>query len=119
MLKVEISDTPHKLQTGLMYRNSLPDDEGMIFKFKYPQKLKFWGLNTYIPLDIAFIDKDNKIIKISHIKPLSTQTTSSNTDCVMAIEVNYGYFANNEIKEGQTVEFEKITDNIGIISFQK
>ncbi|HUS49089.1 MAG TPA: DUF192 domain-containing protein [Candidatus Paceibacterota bacterium] len=116
-LKVEISDTPAKLEHGLMFRPKLGENDGMIFKFSYPKKLSFWGLNTYIPLDIAFINTNNKISRISHISPLSTKIVSSDIPCDIAIEANYNYFKKNKIKVGDSIFFKKITDKIGYISF--
>jgi len=115
-LKVEIADTPNKQQTGLMFRNKLGEDDGMLFKFKYPQKLKFWGLNTYIPLSIAFVNKENKISNISYISPFSTKAVLSNTDCNIAIEANYDFFTKNRIKEGDKIDIIK-DDNNTFISF--
>jgi len=109
-LKVEIADTPTKQQTGLMFRNNLGEDDGMLFKFKYPQKLKFWGLNTYIPLSIAFINKENKISKISYISPFSTKAVSSDNSCNIAIEANYDFFTRNKIKEGDNINIIKDRD---------
>ena len=109
-LNVEIADTPSALQKGLMFRNKLGEDDGMLFKFKYPQKLKFWGLNTYIPLSIAFVDKENKISNISYISPLSTRAVLSNSDCNMAIEANYDFFMKNKIKEGDKINIVKDND---------
>lgn len=118
-LKVEIADTPSKTQKGLMFRKSLEDDNGMLFKFNYPQKLSFWGLNTYIPLDIAFVNSQGKIVNISHISPLSTKAVSSDKACVMAIEANYGYFQKNKIYKGDSIQFDKLSDDIGKVTFKK
>jgi len=117
MLKVEISDTPDKLEHGLMFRHKLGESNGMIFKFNSPKNLKFWGLNTYIPLDIAFINSNNKISKISHISPLSTKMVNSDIPCTIAIEANYDYFKKNRIKIGDSIFFKKITDEMGYILF--
>jgi uncharacterized membrane protein (UPF0127 family) len=100
MLRVDIADTPSKLERGLMFVTAMPDDEGMLFLFNRPQKLAFWGKNTFIPLDIAFIDRDNKIANIERIKPFSLERVGSNRDCTMALEVNAGYFEHNGISEG-------------------
>ncbi len=116
MLYIEIADTPYTLAQGLMFRKVLGEDNGMLFKFSNPNILKFWGLNTYIPLDIAFISEDNKIVKIDHIKAFSQQTVSSDIDCVMAIEANAGYFASHGIKTGDTIEVDQ-KDNKDIIYF--
>ena len=118
-LKVEIADTPSKTQKGLMFRKSLGEDNGMLFKFSRPQKLSFWGLNTYIPLDIAFVNSQGKIVNISHISPLSTKSVSSDRACTMAIEANYGYFQKNKISSGDTIQFDKLSKDIGKITFKK
>ena len=55
-LTVEVADTPASLAHGLMHRKSLAADAGMLFKFPSITEAHFWGKNTYIPLDIAFID---------------------------------------------------------------
>ncbi len=103
-LNVEIADTPYKLQQGLMYRKKLGEDDGMLFKFKNPQNLKFWGLNTYIPLAIAFVSPEKEITKISYISPCSVNSVSSDIDCDMAIEANYDFFEKNDINIGSKIE---------------
>lgn len=107
-LRVEIADTPSSHARGLMFRKKLDDDAGMAFIFNKPQNLKFWGYNTYIPLDIAFISPDNTIIKIEHISPLSNKVVTSDDDCNMAIESNYNFFSKNKIRLGYKVD---IVDN--------
>jgi uncharacterized protein len=103
-LNVDIAETPYQLSQGLMYRKKLEADDGMLFKFKSPQNLKFWGLNTYIPLAIAFVSSENEIVKISHISPCSTRCVDSEIDCKMAIEANYDFFKNNNINIGSKIE---------------
>ena len=102
-LMAEIADTPSSLEKGLMFRNSLDEDSGMLFKFNNSQKLSFWGCNTYIPLDIAFITDEGVISKISHISPLSMSPVKSEKNCTMALEANYGYFNKNKISEGDKI----------------
>jgi len=116
-LKVEIADTPYKLQKGLMFRDKLGADDGMLFKFRHPQNLRFWGLNTYIPLSIAFVSPDNVIQKISYISPLSTSAVVSDVDCNMAIEANCDFFTRHRIKEGQKVRIVE-EDGVTFISFE-
>ena len=103
-LKVEVADTPSKQQQGLMFREKLGEDDGMLFKFKSPQNLKFWGLNTYLPLAIAFISPEKEIVKISYISPCSTNCVDSKVDCNMAIEANYDFFKKNNINIGSKIE---------------
>lgn len=115
VLKIEIADTPSKQEHGLMYRKELDSDSGMLFKFNKPNVLKFWGMNTYIPLDIAFINPENKIVKIDRIMPFSLKTVTSDTDCLMALEANADFFASNKIKAGDYVRIrQKDKDDIAI-----
>ena len=102
-LKVEVADTPSKHQQGLMFRHKLEEDDGKLFKFRNPHNLSFWGLNTFIPLAIAFVSSDNIIEKISYISPNSTKSVSSDSDCVMAIEANYDFFDNNKVIAGDKI----------------
>lgn len=102
-LNVEVADTPSKHQRGLMFRHKLGEDDGMLFKFRNPQNLKFWGLYTYIPLSIAFVSPKNIIEKISYISPHSTNAVSSESDCNLAIEANYDFFQKNKIMVGDSI----------------
>lgn len=104
MLRVNIADTPSKQEQGLMFVKELPHDHGMLFKFPQPKKLAFWGVNTYIPLDIAFIDSNNKIVDIKEIHPLSQKSVACNHDCPIAIEANIDYFKDNNISIGDTID---------------
>lgn len=119
-LKVEIADSPSKQSQGLMFRDKLEDDKGMLFVFNRPQNLKFWGLNTYIPLDVAFVSPENEILKISDIKPLDfKKTVTSDFNCDKAIETNLNFFKKNRIEVGDQIEIEKLSDGINLIKFKK
>ena len=67
--KVEIADTQQKQALGLMFRDSMPADEGMIFLFPNEAPRSFWMKNTRIPLDIMYFDKDLKMVSISANTP--------------------------------------------------
>ena len=103
-LKVEIADTPYKNAEGLMFRKKLGEDDGMLFKFQKPQNLKFWGVNTYLPLAIAFVSPEKEIVKISYISPYSAKCVDSEIDCDTAIEANYDFFKKNNINIGSKIE---------------
>ena len=105
-LTVEIADNPLTLAQGLMGRKKLDKNGGMMFQFPMIVEASFWGKNTYIPLDIAFV-KDNIIVDIKSITPLSTRTVRSCTPCTIAIEANAGFFKENEIKVGSKIEINK------------
>lgn len=102
-LTLEIADTQATLAMGLMQRTVLPDDRGMLFKFPRVIEASFWGKDTYIPLDIAFIDHDHKITSIKNIVPMSTRSVHSEGDCIMAIEANAGFFEKHNIKAGHKI----------------
>jgi len=115
-IKLEIADTPSQHEQGLMYRKSMDNDSGMLFKFTSPRKLKFWGMNTYIPLDIAFINDDSVVEKICHIVPFSEKVVYSDSDCTKALEMNAGYFADNNIRVGDKID---LIDNENFAVFKK
>lgn len=107
---------------GLMFRESLPEDGGMIFLFKKPEMHSFWMRNTRIPLDILFIDKDGRITAI-HTMPVEKPQGSQESDesycdrlpgyssvkpAIAAIEINAGMAATLNLKVGDKVEiFQK------------
>ena len=119
VLKVEIADTMSLQRQGLMFRESLDSDSGMIFKFSNPQVLKFWGVNTYLPLDIAFVSSDNIILSIEQIKPMSKTGVSSNINCQFAIEANIDYFAQNDINVGDKIKCEQDDLGFPVVVFKK
>jgi Uncharacterized conserved protein, COG1430 len=104
-LYVEVADDPWEHQRGLMFREYLPDNMGMLFIFPYPQRLHFWMKNTYIPLSIAYISSDWKIVEIYDMEPLSERPISSKNKVQYALEVNRGYFQRKGIKVGDRVKF--------------
>lgn len=112
-LFIELADTSEKRELGLMHRKHLPKDQGMLFKFQSPTFASFWMKNTYIPLDIAFIDSNGKILQIESMSPLSTKSIYSNNKCKYALEVNKGWFSNNNISVGAKI------DGHGIINQKK
>jgi len=116
VLYIEVASTPYEHQQGLMFRKHLPKHAGMLFKFPQSRKLQFWGMNTFIPLDIAFISNDNKITKIGRIKPYDLTAVASDEECCMALEANDGYFGSNGIKVGDVIRIER-EDNTDIIVF--
>lgn len=115
-IEAEVADSPDLLAKGLMYRKSMGEFEGMLFKFLSPLYGSFWGKNTYIPLDIAFI-KNNEIKCIKNIVPMSTKSVSSNDFCDMAIEVNAGFFSKNNIKSGDKIKIHSEENNKCKIEF--
>lgn len=116
-LKTKISDNSVALAKGLMGVKHMADDEGMLFKFPTSLEASFWGKDTYIPLDIAFVDKNNNIISIKEISPMSTRSIRSDGNCIMAIEANRGFFKNNNIHIGHKISIVSTNENCAEIEF--
>jgi uncharacterized membrane protein (UPF0127 family) len=105
-LYIELADTMDKRSYGLKNRKNLAENHGMLFKFANPSRLSFWMESTYIPLDIAFIDDQGKILQINNMIPLSTRAITSNHLCKYALEVNSGWFNKNKISVGNKLSFK-------------
>ncbi len=107
-ISAEIALTDEERQHGLMFRQSLGKNSGMLFVFSYEDHLSFWMKNTYIPLSIAYIDKNGRIIDIQNMKPLDTSISyPSKMKAMYALEMNMGWFNENGITEGSVVLFNK------------
>ncbi len=105
-LIVEIAKTPKELEKGLMGRKSLPEDRGMLFIFEREGIYPFWMKNTSIPLSIAFIDKDCKIVQIEDMEPFDTISLYTPFSPIKyALEVNRGWFKRHNIKIGSSLSF--------------
>jgi len=100
----EVAATEETRTTGLMRRFSLRPDHGMLFVFEQPQQLAFWMKNTYIPLSIAFIGTDGRIINIEDMAPLTEMTHDSRGPAIYALEMKKGWFAQLGIKPGDKVD---------------
>jgi uncharacterized protein len=103
-VEVEIADTEAERQTGLMGRTILPEDAGMLFVFEGEQTLSFWMKDTLIPLSIAYIDSQGRIVDIQHMQPLDETPHISVAPAQYALEVNQGFFEERGITVGDTVE---------------
>jgi uncharacterized membrane protein (UPF0127 family) len=115
-LRVKIADTFESQARGLMFVKSMPRDCGMLFVFSSNRKLSFWGENTFIPLDIAFVNDRGRVVNIETISPLSKKSVSSSSPCQFAVEANLGFFQSNGIKPGDMMVFNK---NTSMVSFAK
>ncbi|MBL8741786.1 MAG: DUF192 domain-containing protein, partial [Myxococcales bacterium] len=104
-VSVEIAKEDAHRQRGLMFRKSMPEDEGMLFIFEESKPLSFWMHNTCIPLDMIFVGPDGTIVGIEENTPtLSDDTFSSGCDARFVIEMNAGWARKNGIQAGQRVK---------------
>lgn len=110
MIDVELAKTTEEHAQGLMHRTSLGEISGMLFIFDRPRVLSFWMKNTFIPLSIAYIDENKKIIDIQDMSPVksvmdqNTPSYVSKGPALYALEVNQGFFKKRKIKVGDTVK---------------
>lgn len=105
-IDVEIAQTPEARQVGLMRRESLPQDAGMMFVFFEPTQNGFWMKDVSFPLSIAFIGEDQTILQIMDMKPCREEPCpiyTPDVEYTAALEVNQGAFKRWDIEEGDTV----------------
>lgn len=109
-LTVEIADDHEKRQRGLMFRKSLPADDGMLFIFDSEQPLSFWMMNTLIPLSIGYFTADQKLIETREMVPAvlgeaQPKTYPSSRPAKYALEMPKGWFKHNGVKPGAAFTF--------------
>ncbi len=106
-IRVEVAKTPEERARGLMGRKLLGKDEGMLFIFEKEDYHGFWMKDTYIPLSIAFIDREGRIVKIADMRPLSLETHDPPRPILYALEMKKGWFSANGFKAGDILRFSK------------
>ncbi len=102
-IRVEVADTDQSRTQGLMYRKTVPEETGMLFVFDHDQVLTFWMKNTLVPLSIAYISSEGKIIDILDMESQSLKPVVSSRSVRYALEVPQGYFTKVGIREGDFV----------------
>ncbi|WP_018175642.1 DUF192 domain-containing protein [Thioalkalivibrio sp. AKL8] len=102
-LTIEIAATDRSRRIGLMHRDHLPADHGMLFIWPRPAHYGMWMQNTRIPLDVAFIDADFTITNIASMTPHSTRIHEAKRPVRYALEVNAGWFKEHGIAPGASV----------------
>ena len=104
VLNVEVAQTPEQHQIGLMFRKTMPTNDGMIFVFERPGQQCFWMKNTLLPLSVAFISDDGSIANIEDMKPQTLDSHCSTKEVRYVLEMNDGWFAKRGIKAGMKLE---------------
>ncbi|MBS3128728.1 DUF192 domain-containing protein [Candidatus Woesearchaeota archaeon] len=103
---VELPQTQEDFQKGLMFRESLSEDQGMLFIFPQDREWSFWMKNTLIPLDMIFIDEQGGITKIHHAVPCKEEPCELYTaNAKYVLEVNAGYAKRHGIAERDKAVF--------------
>lgn len=104
---VDVARSPEERARGLMGRRHLGRDEGMLFVFEKEDYHGFWMKNTLIPLSIAFIDREGRIVGITDMKPLTLESHLPPRPVLYALEMNQGWFTANKVRVGDIVRFSK------------
>jgi uncharacterized membrane protein (UPF0127 family) len=105
-IDIEIADTPYKRETGLMYRNELGDQQGMLFIFEESQYLAFYMKNTKISLDIIYLNEDKEIVDIYENTTVMDETAlPSKSIAKYVLELNAGKVQEWHIEIGDYIRF--------------
>ncbi|MFL6762660.1 MAG: DUF192 domain-containing protein [Sphingomicrobium sp.] len=100
---VEVAATAEQQERGLMFRNSLAPDRGMIFPYDPPQDVAFWMKNTLIPLDIIFIRADGTVARITRAEAMDLTPLPAGEPIAAVLEIRGGRAAELGIREGDAV----------------
>ncbi len=100
VIQAEVAATPTQQMIGMMGRRSMGANEGMLFVYEQPDRLCFWMRNTLIPLSIAFVADDGRIVHLADMKPLDETSHCSTEPVRFALEMNQGWFAKRGMKKG-------------------
>jgi uncharacterized membrane protein (UPF0127 family) len=104
VIQAEVAATEAEREQGLMFRNSMGANEGMVFLFGAPAQVCMWMKNTNIPLSVAFIDGDGKIVNIEDMQPQTLDSHCSKKPVPYALEMNLGWFKRKNLVPGSTIE---------------
>lgn len=108
-VRMQIAALPPEMQRGLMFRQSLGCDEGMLFVFPRAERMSFWMRNTTIPLDIGYIDAEGVLREIYPLHPLDERSVASRgRDLKFALEMNQGWFKDNGVKPGDKLDLDAV-----------
>ena len=107
-LDIEIADTDFDIQTGLMNRNSMQNNQGMLFAFNTTEKRFFYMKNTRIPLDLIFIDDNKKIVSFQkNAKPFDESSLPSHIPAKYVLEINAGLSDTWNLSVGDSISYSK------------
>lgn len=104
LINAEVAANDAQRQQGLMYRSKMGKNDGMVFVFDDVNSQCMWMKNTLLPLSVAFIDANGKIVNIEDMQPETLESHCSARPVKYALEMNLGWFAKRRIKPGTVVD---------------
>lgn len=108
VFSIEVADDTTERERGLMFRETMPDDRGMLFVFSQTQQIGFWMKNTPLPLDLIFIGEDGRIADILPGVPFSEAVITPGVPVRFVLEVKSGIAAKNRIGTGDRLSHPEI-----------
>jgi uncharacterized membrane protein (UPF0127 family) len=107
-LTAEVARTPDQLQKGMMFRESMEENEAMLFVFPRPHRTGFWMKNTDLPLSAAYIDPTGEILEIHDLQPQNTNTVRAASDRIQfVLETRQGWFERHQVSTGAVLRTEQ------------
>lgn len=103
LIKAEVATTDDERARGLMFRQQLGQNEGMVFRFPEPRPVCMWMKNTLLPLSVAFIGDDGRIINIEDMKPQTEDAHCGKKPARYALEMRQGWFRERNVRPGTPV----------------
>ena len=100
VIDAQVAATPEQRSTGLMFRQNMPQSEGMLFVFEQAAPQCFWMKNTLLPLTAAFVADDGTIVNLADMKPQTTESHCSIQAVRYVLEMNQGWFSKKGIRAG-------------------
>lgn len=100
LIRAEVAATPEQQRLGLMFRRSMAANDGMLFVYEAAQPHCFWMRNTVLPLTIAFIDDEGRIVNLADMQPHDESPHCAAKPVRFALEMNQGWFAKRGLKAG-------------------
>lgn len=104
LIQAEVAAAPAQREQGLMFRERMGKNEGMVFVFDGQAAVCMWMKNTPLPLSVAFIDESGKIVNIEDMKPQTLDSHCARKQVRYALEMNAGWFRQKNIRPGMVIE---------------
>ena len=114
VIQAEVAQTHQQHSIGLMHRQSMGVNEGMLFVYQAPEIRCYWMRNTLIPLTIAFLDDDGTIVNLKDMEPRTERSNCSAKPVRYALEMNQGWFDQRGIKPGFRLRGIPLVSRIGL-----
>lgn len=102
-VSAEVADSPEERELGLMFRERLAPDSGMLFVYPSERPRSFWMKNTPLPLTIAYLSASGEVVSLKDMKPQTTRPVLSGKGAMYALEMEQGWFSAHGVQVGDTI----------------